>query len=180
MKTAIRTTVLHKLAQQAQPASRFTELYQRLFATSVWQEAQVVAVTISLPHELPTQPMISQAQRQGKLVVIPRTVPHRELRFYPLTPKTCLAKTKFGVWEPQNGTALTKDQIDLVLVPGVAFCRHNHHRIGYGGGFYDRFLASFPGQTIALAQREQVVEQPWTPDPFDVPVQQLLVEDEHG
>ncbi|USS86723.1 5-formyltetrahydrofolate cyclo-ligase [Fructilactobacillus cliffordii] len=177
MKTEIRTEVMQRLANQSAGPHRFQNLYQRLFATPEWLNAQTVAVTMSMDHEIPTQPIINVAQQLGKTVVIPRTFPGRRMRFYPLTVHTQLVKTHFGVIEPTNGEPVQADEIDLMIVPGVAFCTTNHQRIGYGGGFYDRFLADFSGATLALVQKEQLLETPWETDPFDVPVQQLLVED---
>ncbi|USS91161.1 5-formyltetrahydrofolate cyclo-ligase [Fructilactobacillus carniphilus] len=177
MKTEIRTKMLQKLTSQVVNPHRFQNLYQRLFATPQWQAAQTVAVTMSMDHEIPTQPLINAAQQAGKTVLIPRTFSGRRMRFYPLTNQTKLAKTRFGVIEPTNGKPIPMNQIDLVIVPGVAFCLINHQRIGYGGGFYDRFLADFPGATLALVQKDQLLEIPWETDSFDVPVQQLLVED---
>ncbi|MBC8931851.1 5-formyltetrahydrofolate cyclo-ligase, partial [Escherichia coli] len=61
-----------------------------------------------------------------------------------------LIKSKFGILEP-NELAETVDKkvIDLLIVPGVAFNK-DHYRIGFGGGFYDRFLTDFQGHTVSL------------------------------
>ncbi|USS87572.1 5-formyltetrahydrofolate cyclo-ligase [Fructilactobacillus hinvesii] len=179
MKAKIRATVLQKLAEQDVTSQRFRQLYQQLFATSEWQKAQVISVTLSMDHEIPTKPIIEEATRSGKTIVIPRTFPRRRMRFYPFNDSTQLKETRFGVLEPTNGDPISSDHIDLAIVPGVAFCLSNHQRIGYGGGFYDRFLQDFSGATISLAQRDQVVTTSWLADSFDVPIQKLLVEGAH-
>ena len=76
--------------------------------------------------------------------------------------------------EPTNGEVLTKDQLDLIVVPGVAFTASGK-RLGFGGGYYDRYLADYAGQTIAVALTTQVAEEDeWDGEAHDVQLNQVV------
>lgn len=69
-----------------------------------------------------------------------------------------------------------KTKLDTLLVPGLAFSK-THYRIGYGGGFYDRFLKGFAGTSIAVATPVQLFAEPvWDVEDFDVKINQLVYE----
>jgi 5-formyltetrahydrofolate cyclo-ligase len=93
-----------------------------------------------------------------------------------------LAETRFGLLEPvPEVPALSDAEIDVVLslivIPGVAFARATHHRLGYGGGFFDRFRAEHPAlSTIGVCFASQLVEE-LPVGAHDVPVDLLITED---
>lgn len=150
-----------------------TLLYQKLFADPVWQKAKVLGVTMSLPHELATLPIITQAHKQAKKVLIPRVAPKRKLLWFEYQPQK-LQKSAYGILEPSQTSdqAIKPAEIDLLIVPGVGF-QLDGTRIGYGGGYYDRLLANFPGQTLALAFKEQLISG-IIPDQWDQKVEKVL------
>jgi 5-formyltetrahydrofolate cyclo-ligase len=75
------------------------------------------------------------------------------------------------------GTPLDPASIDVVGVPGVAFDRGGR-RIGYGGGYYDRFLRGLPAFTVALAFGLQVLDEALPTGRFDLPVDAIVTEGE--
>ena len=86
-----------------------------------------------------------------------------------------MPKNKWDIPEP-IGNIVSLDEIDCVVVPGVAF-DYDCNRLGYGGGFYDRALSHYTGDIIGIAYRFQVVEQiPF--GPYDIPVNKLFTEEE--
>lgn len=152
------------------------KLMEQLFLSEQWNNADIIGVTISSPMELDTDTIIKRAQSEGKQIVIPRTLPKRQMEFVELTDKTEFA-VKFHIDEPVNGTVIAKHNINLMLVPGVAFAE-NGYRIGFGGGYYDRYLADFENDTISLCLDEQripteIINQ--YIDPFDIKIKQVLM-----
>ena len=144
-----------------------------LFATC---DAYINAKTIYgyLPYnqEVRTVPMLEQALRDGKRVAVPK-VYGDEMRFIWLTDLTQVEKGYSGIPEPVADGPVADDKTALVLMPGLAFDPQGH-RIGYGGGFYDKFLASEPEHpTVALCYDFQMLEKLETEE-FDVPVDLVL------
>lgn len=182
-KKAFRQQQIQRLSQMT-PETRVAQnlsLQQQLFASSAWQHAQTVAITISSGIEVDTRPLVKQAWADGKTVVIPKTLPHRQMAFYPYTDASELAKTKFGILEPVSGQPVAKTAIDLVLVPGLGYSQTTLARIGFGGGYYDRFLADYTGIKVTLAFQEMAFDQPeWPVDDYDVLLDQLIVAKDGG
>ncbi|RRK09516.1 5-formyltetrahydrofolate cyclo-ligase [Lactiplantibacillus garii] len=171
--------------QQIQRLSRMTaeervaqnlSIQQQLFASAAWQRAQVVAITISSGIEVDTRPLVKRAWADGKTVVIPKTLPHRQMAFYPYTDASQLVRTKFGILEPTSGTPVEKKQIDLILVPGLGYARQEMARIGFGGGYYDRYLADYAGVKLTVAYTQMAFEHAeWPVAKYDVLLDQLIV-----
>lgn len=156
-----------KLRQEATLVTKLTQ-------QKAWQMAKVIAVTMSQGFELNTMSLIKAAQAASKVVVIPRTLPKRKMEFVELNSATKFEKSAFGIQEPVNGQVYLPTDIDLIIVPGVAFTP-NGHRLGFGGGYYDRYLARYKGQTISLALSAQVAdEEAWPHEIFDIDIQQVL------
>lgn len=85
-----------------------------------------------------------------------------------------LVARKFGVREPVGGVEIARDEIDLVLVPGVAFSEDGR-RLGRGAGFYDRFLDGLGAVKLGVCFREQIVES-LQAEPHDVPMDALVTD----
>ena len=84
-----------------------------------------------------------------------------------------LEKTRFGLLEPnEKGRFVDQSEIDLIHVPGVVF-QSKGYRIGYGGGYYDRYLEDFTGKTVSTIYSIQ--QGDFQPDTFDQAVQEVLV-----
>ncbi|TYR82413.1 5-formyltetrahydrofolate cyclo-ligase [Priestia megaterium] len=146
-----------------------------LFQTDWWKKAKVIAVTVSRGKEVDTQLLIEQAWSQQKIVVVPKCNPSTyEMIFRKITSFSQLETVYFGLKEPieRETVAIAKEEIDLIVVPGIAYSR-NGHRVGYGGGYYDRFLASFTKPKISLAFKEQLVSDvPY--NHYDIPVDAII------
>ena len=174
MKAELRKKVLHemKALSQKQKIAMDQALTERFLNHPVYHEAKVVATYLSFPHEFQTQGLIDQALKNGKKVLIPKTYPKGRMEFVVYDPQQ-LKKTSFGLLEPQGDLEVVEpSQIDLIHVPGLAFTREGY-RIGYGGGYYDRYLEHFAGHTMSTIYPCQVQE--FNSENHDIPVQEVLI-----
>ena len=174
MKAELRKQVLQemKAVPQKQKIAMDQALTERFLNHPVYHEAKVVATYLSFPHEFQTQGLIDQVLKDGKKVLIPKTYPKGRMEFVVYNPQQ-LKKTSFGLLEPQGELKVVDDsQIDLIHVPGLAFTREGY-RIGYGGGYYDRYLENFTGQTMSTIYPCQVQE--FNSEDHDIPVQEVLI-----
>ena len=176
MKAELRKQVLQEMKAIPRQQKQFIDqtLTERLLQHPFYQEAKVIASYLSFPHEFQTQELIEQALKDGKKVLIPKTYPKGRMDFVVYDPQQ-LVKTSFGLLEPQGDLEVVDaSQIDLVHVPGLAFTTEGY-RIGYGGGYYDRYLEHFSGHTLSTIYPCQV--QQFMPENHDIPVQEVLIDE---
>ena len=176
MKSELRKQVLHEMKAISQEQKQFIDqaLTEQLLQHPFYQEAKVIATYLSFPHEFQTQELIEQALKDGKKVLIPKTYPKGRMDFVVYNPQQ-LVKTSFGLLEPQGDLEVVDaSQIDLIHVPGLAFTTEGY-RIGYGGGYYDRYLKHFSGHTLSTVYPCQIRD--FIPEDHDIPVQEVLVDE---
>ena len=175
-KKEMRQAYIARL-QQLDLKTRLKEqaaLASRLYDQPEWFSAKTIGLTLSQSFEINTAPLILHARHKGQQVVVPRTLPGRKMEFVTLTEGTEFKETSFGVLEPVNGQVLAPNQIDLMVVPGVAFTLSGK-RLGFGGGYYDRYLANYRGPKLAMALNTQIAEEnEWLSDQFDIPVDKVI------
>lgn len=180
MKTEIRKTTLEKI--KAVSSDDFQKSIERihhaLFNHPKWEKADTIGLTVSRGREIPTLPVIERAWAEGKKVLVPKCVPlTKALVFRQLNSLDQLESVYYGLLEPiiEVTEAVPKNLIDLIIVPGVAYDPLGY-RIGFGGGYYDRFLADYAGDTLAMALGEQLIERV-PEEKHDQPVQTLITPD---
>lgn len=172
MKESIRAAILQALAIQdrEKKAQKDREMTALILAHPSYQAAQTIATYLPMDHEFGSYGLIEAAQAAGKRVLVPKVVGPGQMVFLPYDPSQ-LVESYFGVLEPRTGQAVDKADIDLIHVPGVAF-NDRGYRIGHGGGYYDRYLADYPGATISTIydfQRKEFAEER-----HDIPVQEVI------
>ena len=172
MKESIRAAVLQALAIQdrEKKAQKDREMTALILAHPSYQAAQTVATYLPMDHEFDSYGLIEAAQAAGKRVLVPKVVGPGQMVFLPYDPSQ-LVESYFGVLEPRTGQAVDKADIDLIHVPGVAF-NDRGYRIGHGGGYYDRYLADYPGATISTIYDFQRKE--FSEENHDIPVQEVI------
>ena len=156
--------------QQIVAASqRLGELF---LACDQYQNAKTIYGYLPYNQEVRTVAMLEQAIRDGKRVAVPKCYGD-EMRFIWMDDLSQVEKGYAGIPEPVADGPVADDETALVLMPGLAFDQAGH-RIGYGGGFYDRFLAAEPGHpTLALCYDFQMLSHLETEE-FDIPVDAVI------
>lgn len=157
---------------EAEIEERSAKLAQLFFASRAYQNAKTIYGYLPYNQEVRTVPMLERALKDGKKVAVPK-VYGEEMKFLYLDDLTAVAKGYAGIPEPIADEPVAHDETALVLMPGLAFDPQGH-RIGYGGGFYDKFLAAEPNHpTLALCYEFQMLPKLDVED-HDIPVDMVL------
>ncbi|PAQ14826.1 5-formyltetrahydrofolate cyclo-ligase [Bacillaceae bacterium SAOS 7] len=155
------------------------QIARQLGSLPLWQSAETIAVTVSQVPEVDTWALITRGWEEGKNIVVPKCDPSdRSMTYYHLTSFCELEMVYSGLYEPDPTQTNRVDAktIDLLIVPGLAFDKKGY-RLGFGGGYFDRFLEHFEGKTVALLFSQQLLTEVPT-ETYDLPVQQLITEKE--
>lgn len=173
-KKALRQAIRQKKRAMSPEtiADKSRLLRERFFQTEEYRNAKTLYMYLPYNQEVQTVPILEKAIADGKAVAVPK-VYGDTMRFIYITTMDQVAPGCMGIPEPVADEPVANDPTALVLTPGVAFDQMGH-RIGYGGGYYDKFLAKEPHHpTVALCYDFQVVDNLPT-ETFDIPVDHLL------
>ena len=163
----------HKRAMTKEQIAEKSEKLGELFlASDLYKQAKNIYGYLPYNQEVRTTAMLEQAQRDGKRIAVPKILGDTMI-FIWLDDLTAVERGYSGIPEPIDLTPVADDPTALVLMPGMAFDPEGH-RCGYGGGFYDKFLASEPNHpTLALCYDFQMLDHLDTEE-FDIPVDCVL------
>ena len=173
-KQELRRTIRERKCAMTEEeiVERSNALAEKFYNTPAYQAASTIYGYLPYNQEVRTIPMLQRALDDGKRVAVPK-VYGEEMRFIYLEDLTQVSKGYSGIPEPIADAPVADDKRALVLMPGLAFDPQGH-RIGYGGGFYDRFLAQEPHHpTLALCYEFQMQAHLDTEE-FDIPVDTVL------
>lgn len=153
------------------------KMYNVLFQSNMWKKSQLIGLTYSTEQEWNTIPIMKRAWQEGKRVCIPKSNHKtKSMDFYIIEDENDTIEGGYQIQEPKTEyNPLNKNEIDLLIVPGVVF-NEEGFRIGFGGGFYDRFLIDFPNTTISLLASFQL-NNALIVEKHDIAVQHLIIED---
>ena len=149
-------------------------LFNSLLEHHSFKNADAVLCYVSFRNEPDTIPILMSTLELGKRLFVPRVLSRQEgMEIVEIDSLNQLQKGAYGILEPQESTP-SEVTPDLVIVPGLIFTAEGY-RIGYGGGFYDRYLAKHPNvQTISLVYPFQLIDSIPTED-TDLPVEELII-----
>ena len=173
-KKSLRAHIRRQKLELSEEAilSASENLTAQFLAHPLYQKANTIYGYLPYNQEVRTWALLEQALKDGKTVAVPK-VYGDEMRFIVMTDLSRVAAGYAGIPEPVEDAPIANDPTGLVLMPGMVFDKQGH-RIGYGGGFYDRFLAAEPNHpTIALCYEFQLLEHIPTEE-FDIPVDCVL------
>ncbi len=142
-----------------------------------YKNAEIIYIFVSFRSELNTRKMIPEILKDGKRVAVPKVI-GKEMIFKEIHSLGDCEPGIWGILEPKENTYLIEEK-GMILMPGLGFDTEGH-RIGYGGGFYDKYLEKHPDFVkVALAYDEQVVEEiPY--EDHDIIVNYLLIPSKLG
>lgn len=180
MKMAMRRQIKSWRAslstQEKQAADR--RIFRRVVGLREYRTAGQLLVYVSLPIEVDTLELIQRGLRDGKRVAVPRCVEGtRRMEFYYIRSLEDLEPGTYGVLEPVRERCELVRQFQrngLCLVPALA-CDRRGFRLGYGAGYYDRFLSAYPGRRVGIVYDKNLVPRLWN-GRYDVPLE-LVVTD---
>ena len=173
-KTALRRAALQRLRSLSTERVQQVSAQLRQLLLPHLHSAQHICLYAPLPHEVNLLPLLQEAPEHA--YYFPRCLPGRQLCFHRVQePATELQPGAHGILAPLPRLAdIAPTAVDVIVVPGVAFTRSGK-RLGYGGGYYDRYLPRLsPGaRIIALAMPEQL-EHDLPTDELDVRIPLVL------
>ncbi|MBQ6524968.1 MAG: 5-formyltetrahydrofolate cyclo-ligase [Atopobiaceae bacterium] len=155
----------------------------QLVATDAYAQASVVLTYLSFGSEIDTYGLIERAWADGKTVALPRCLEGtRQMEWYRIESFDGFRRSSIGVLEPVRDPAQRLaaggSADELVVVPGLTFDTQGY-RLGYGGGYYDTFLAGFPGRSAGLCricQLSRGLQAEGVIDAYDLPVNVVVTE----
>ena len=162
-----------KLHTDEQIEAMSRTITDKVTALPAFKNADRILVYADYNHEVVTEYLIKEAWKAGKEVAVPKVV-GKDMVFYKLTDFAQLEKGYFGIPEPAHGEIVQWEDA-MMIMPGVAFDPQNH-RVGYGGGFYDRFLEKHPMiKRVAVAFEFQILPSVPT-EPTDISPELIVTE----
>lgn len=149
-----------------------------LLSFDVLKEAKIVGIYVSMKNEVNTHEIIKKLILEGKKVCVPLTKEDCKMVFIKINSIDNMSINKFGMLEPKDGTKVEEKDIDVMVMPGVCFDKYGN-RVGFGKGYYDRFLeGSRNTKKIAIAFSDQIVHEKIEYEKYDVKYDFLITENE--
>lgn len=153
---------------------------KKLLASPEYADAATVLTYVSVSSEVSTRMIIERALCDGKTVAVPRCLPGHCLEFVAIASLEQLVAAPFNLLEPAKELpAVTEDQKNnsICIVPALLVDTKGY-RLGYGAGFYDRFLSTYPGKKICLAYQQNLSRTMLPHTALDVAVDMVITESE--
>jgi len=178
MKNQLKESILEKRNSlpQEEIIEKSNKIKNNLFNLAQYKKSKTIMFFVSFNSEVSTHDMIKESLKT-KTVIVPKVAHHEIEPSVIIDFDNLVPGGKFGILEPIEAMKIAYKNIDLILVPGIAFDKEGH-RIGYGFGYYDKFLKKVPKAfKIGLAFDFQVVDK--VPrEEHDVPVDLIVTEKE--
>lgn len=158
--------------QRPQGSEAMTAL---LLNTREYRAAGTILAFYGVEPEPDTLPFIRQALEDGKTLCLPKTYGKGLMDARRVTSPEDMVPGRYNIPEPREDLEIIpRDRIDLIIVPAVAL-DHRGYRLGHGAGYYDRYLAGYTGDTIALCFEERLLDRVPV-DEYDLPVAAIVTE----
>ena len=181
-KQSIRKRILSERSalSDKERTQKSDRIQKKIMDTDAYKEAEVILLYIDYKGEVSTELLLEDCFRQGKKVACPRVLADGEMEFFEITGLADCEPGAYGILEPVEGLPVVVPEPEvqsIILMPGLAFDLSGA-RMGYGGGYYDRYLAKYPWlYTIAPVYEFSILEH-LPVEAHDVPIKMLVTEKE--
>jgi 5-formyltetrahydrofolate cyclo-ligase len=177
MKGTIRKEILEKRKNlnREDLAKKSQCIKDHILSWDEYKRSDKIMVYYSFRNEVLTNEIIESSFGRGKEVILPKSIKEtREILPCKIASLDELVEGNYGIMEPPEKEIISRDEIDIVFVPGAAFDKKGF-RIGYGAGYYDRFLDGYKGIKVGVCFNLQIVEDAY-PDRHDISMDYLVTE----
>ncbi len=174
MKETIRKTLLGRRESLGETRNKSILIKRALFSSNEYRHAKTILFYMPIRNEVDTADMIREALKKKNVALPVTDTGNHRLIISRISSIEKMKQGAYGIPEPRKISELEPGDIDLVIVPGVAFDRRGG-RIGFGKGYYDRFLYRLDIPRIALAYSFQVLDEVPVQD-HDVKVDRIITE----
>ncbi|MBR7163484.1 MAG: 5-formyltetrahydrofolate cyclo-ligase [Clostridia bacterium] len=176
-KQEIRRAYLKKRSSlSAETVRRWSEAIEKHILQFVCENNfQVILAYAAFRNEPETLHLLETLLAQGKTVALPKCGKNGQMTMYRVTDISSLQEGAYGILEPAKGEIILPEESELVLVPGCAFSRENE-RLGYGGGYYDRYLPACAEAVLVGICYEMCMADALPVDAFDVTMDYIITE----
>jgi 5-formyltetrahydrofolate cyclo-ligase len=146
-------------------------LCNQIIDSEIFRNSNTIFSYISFKNEVDTFYLLDKSINEKKILCVP-VVLGQEMIASRLFSFDKLKKNKFGILEPESMHEINKNDIDLIIVPALG-CNTDGFRLGYGAGYYDRYLKDYNGMTAGMIFKEFIID--FEPEDFDIPVKKLFI-----
>ena len=180
---SFRSNALHARREMStdERATASVVICRRVSESREYYASRLIGCYLPMYDEVDTRDIIKFAWRANKRIFVPIMRDKCDMVFCEICPDTELERNSFGIWEPTRGVLITPQKLDVVITPTVVFDKHSH-RIGMGGGYYDRCFSFLRNRKhwirpklLGVAFHCQEVEE-ITPNPWDIRLYRVISE----
>ena len=168
-KSEIRKNILNKRKKICNKKELSTIIVNRIKKLDIYKNSKVIALYNSMDNEVDTSDLINNSD---KVILLPKII-NDKMEFVKINDNTKFIKSNFGVMEPIGN--IYNGKIDLIIVPGVSFDK-KRNRLGYGKGYYDKYLLNKDIYKIGICFNEQIINLLPT-NSLDINMDMVITED---
>lgn len=170
MKNTLRKEIAEKREKLSEEFRKeySEDLSYIFFNSEIYAKAKVIMSYVSFRGEFDTSIINKRILEDKKTLLLPKTYGKGHMKAYKVSNLHKLKENKFGLKEPEEGEEF---EPDLIIVPGIAFDKEGN-RLGFGAGYYDRFLSEKKANTLAFCYDFQIIEK-LSKEEHDIPVDEI-------
>lgn len=173
-KAELRKKALSLRASMIDRTKRDEKIHRAFLNSESYQNANTIMTYLSYKSEVDTHALISKMLEDGKTLVAPVCLEKGLMEAFRFDDIHSLTPSAMGILEPPKTNLVLPENIDFIIVPGCAFTEEGY-RLGYGGGYYDRFLPKTNATTCGFFY--EALKTDFTPDETDIPLTMIITEE---